>query len=434
MELICGINPVLEALAASSRNFDRLLVVKGLRNKRVGEAMTRASRMGVPLRFESREALDRMSGGVPHQGLIAVVSPKPVLQLDELLDAARDPALLLLLDGVVDPRNLGAALRCADAAGADGVVLPERHSAGLSEVVSRASAGALEHVPVARVGNLAQAIEGLKERGMWIVGLDAEGHERWDSIDYKRPIAMVVGGEGRGIRRLVRERCDHLVSLPMFGRVESLNVSVAAGIALYEVVRQRGVVPSQVRPVRLAPAHPAPRIVGPDPADLEDDPGRLEPIAAAPASGDEDESLDAVPEPIHLVTLEDEDVAWGGGSAPEIVTVARRGRSNRTPSPGRRPKRGAPRRSGPGRRGGGAGPGGERPTPQAKDSAASEAATAAPDGQRRRRRRRRGSGRSAAGETPPTPESSEGAEAPAAAASGDGATAPRPRRRRRRKR
>jgi 23S rRNA (guanosine2251-2'-O)-methyltransferase len=279
--------------------------------------------MGVPLRFESREALDRLSGSVSHQGLIAVVSPKPVMQLDELLDAARDPALLLVLDGVVDPRNLGAALRCADAAGADGVVLPERRSAGLSEVVSRTSAGALEHVPVARVGNLVQALEGLKERGLWVVGLDAEGSERWDSVDYKRPLAVVVGGEGKGIRRLVREHCDHLVSLPLFGRVESLNVSVAAGIALYEVVRQRGSVPSRVKPVKLVPAHPAPRIVGPDPADLEEDPGRLEPVL--PPQPPEEDTLEEVSEPVHLVTLEDEEVAWAGGGAPEVVTVASRG-------------------------------------------------------------------------------------------------------------
>ena len=145
----------------------------------------------------------------------------------------------MVLDGVEDPRNLGAILRTAEAAGADGVLLPERHSAGLSETVARASAGALEHVKVARVGNLVQALEALKARGVWVVGFDAAGTERWDAVDYTRPVALVLGGEGRGIRRLVREHCDHLVSLPLFGHVGSLNVSVAAGIALYEVVRQR---------------------------------------------------------------------------------------------------------------------------------------------------------------------------------------------------
>ena len=251
MNLICGINPVMEALTAGSRHFDRLLVVKGIRNQRVSEAIARASQMGIPLRFEPRETLDRMAGGIPHQGLVAVVSAKPVITLEKLLEGARTPALLVLLDGVEDPRNLGAILRTVDAAGADGVLLPDRHSAGLSETVSRSSAGGLEHVQVARIGNVSQAIDELKARGVWVVGFDASGTERWDAVDYRRPIALVLGGEGRGIRRLVRERCDHLVSLPLFGHVGSLNVSVAAGIALYEVVRQRGVVPSHVRPIPL---------------------------------------------------------------------------------------------------------------------------------------------------------------------------------------
>ena len=175
MMLICGVNPVLEALAAGTRHFDRLLVVKGLRGKRLGEAIRRATRMGIPIRFEMRETLDRLAGGVPHQGIIAIVSEKPVLTLEALLDTARQPALLVVLDGVEDPRNLGAILRTAEAAGADGVLLPERHSAGLSETVARASAGAIEHVRVARVGNLVQALEELKSRGIWVVGFDAAG-------------------------------------------------------------------------------------------------------------------------------------------------------------------------------------------------------------------------------------------------------------------
>src|SRR5215510_528337 len=264
MNLICGINPVLEALNAGTRHFDRLLVVKGLRNRRISEAVSRAGRMGIPLRFEARETLDRMSAGVPHQGIIAVVSAKPVLGLDALLAEARTPALVLVLDGVEDPRNLGAILRTAEAAGADGVVLPERHSAGLSETVGRASAGALEYVRVARVGNLAQALDALKARGLWVVGFDAAGQERWDAVDFRGPVALVLGGEGRGIRRLVRERCDHLVSLPLFGHVGSLNVSVAAGVALYEVIRQRGAVPSLVRPIPPR-AMAVANVVGPAP-------------------------------------------------------------------------------------------------------------------------------------------------------------------------
>jgi 23S rRNA (guanosine2251-2'-O)-methyltransferase len=241
-DLICGINPVLEALSAGERAFDRLLIAKGVRNRRIADAITRAGALGIPLRFEDRQTLDRMAAGVLHQGVIAVVSAKAALGLEELLGSAGEPALLVVLDGVEDPRNLGAILRTVEAAGADGVVIPERHSAGLSETVARASAGALEHVRVARVTNVAQAIGELKERGIWVIGFDAGGTERWDAVDYRRPVALVLGGEGRGMRRLVRERCDHVAAVPLLGRVGSLNVSVTAGIALYEVVRQRGTV------------------------------------------------------------------------------------------------------------------------------------------------------------------------------------------------
>ena len=309
MNLICGINPVFEALAAGTRHFDRLLIVKGLRSRKLSDAIRRATQLGIPLRFEMRETLDRMAGGVPHQGIIAVVSEKPVLSLESLLETARDPALVVVLDGVEDPRNLGAILRTAEAAGADGVLLPERHSAGLSETVARASAGALEHVQVARVGNLVQALEALKARGIWVVGFDAAGTERWDAVDLARPVALVLGGEGRGIRRLVREHCDHLVSIPHFGHIGSLNVSVAAGIALYEAVRQRRAVPSGVRPIPARPTA-APQIVGPAPDDDEHDPGaRPMPSPSAHEPGGEDE------EPTAPVTHVDphDDVAWGQG-------------------------------------------------------------------------------------------------------------------------
>ena len=309
MNLICGINPVFEALAAGTRHFDRLLIVKGLRSRKLSDAIRRATQLGIPLRFEMRETLDRMAGGVPHQGIIAVVSEKPVLSLESLLETARDPALVVVLDGVEDPRNLGAILRTAEAAGADGVLLPERHSAGLSETVARASAGALEHVQVARVGNLVQALEALKARGIWVVGFDAAGTERWDAVDLARPVALVLGGEGRGIRRLVREHCDHLVSIPHFGHIGSLNVSVAAGIALYEAVRQRRAVPSGVRPIPARPAA-APHIVGPAPDDDEHDPGaRPMPSPSAHEHGGDDE------EPTAPVTHVDphDDVAWGQG-------------------------------------------------------------------------------------------------------------------------
>jgi 23S rRNA (guanosine2251-2'-O)-methyltransferase len=344
MQLICGINPVLEALGAGTRHFDRLLVVKGMRNRRVSEAIARASQRGVPLRFEAREMLDRMSGGLPHQGVIAVVSAKGVVDLDTLLAEAREPAFVVVLDGVEDPRNLGAVLRSVECAGADGVVIPERHSAGLSEAAARASAGALEYVTVARVGNLAQAIDALKARGLWVVGFDAEGRERWDAVDLKGPIAIVLGGEGRGIRRLIREKCDHVVSLPLFGHVPSLNVSVAAGIALYEVVRQRGNVPTHVRPIPMR-KRPAPEpIVGPAPEDEEHDPGAVAARLAAlrsehePAPQDDDEQGGFVD--IH------EEAAWSEGGGPMVVRRERdqerghRGRKRR--DRGRRPTVPAP--------------------------------------------------------------------------------------------
>ena len=309
MNLICGINPVIEALTAQARHFDRLLVVKGLRSKRLSEAIRRATTLAIPLRFEMRETLDRMAGAVAHQGIIAIVSEKPTMSLDSLLAAARDPALLMVLDGVEDPRNLGAILRTAEAAGADGVMLPERHSAGLSETVARASAGAIEHVRVARVGNLVQALQALKARGIWVVGFDAAGSERWDAVDLTKPIALVLGGEGRGIRRLVREHCDHLVSIPHFGHIGSLNVSVAAGIALYEVVRQRRSVPSGVRPIP-ARAHTS-QIVGPAPDDAETDPG-ARPTVPAGDDGAADAAAEVAAASVRHVDLSD-DVAWGQG-------------------------------------------------------------------------------------------------------------------------
>jgi 23S rRNA (guanosine2251-2'-O)-methyltransferase len=440
MDLICGINPVVEALSAGRRHFDRLLVVKGLRNRRVSEALARASQLGVPLRFETRETLDRLAAGVPHQGIIAVVSPKPAIDLYDLLKSAHDPALLVVLDGVEDPRNLGAIIRTVEAAGADGVLLPERHSAGLSETVNRASAGALEHVKVARIGNVSQTLDSLKERGVWVIGLDAGG-ERWDKVDFKRPIALVLGGEGKGLRRLVREHCDQVVALPLFGHVTSLNVSVAAGAVLYEVVRQRGTVPSHVRPIPPARPSGPNHVTGPSADDTEVDPGWI-----GPASGDHgargDDDDEGEPANLSVVQIhEDEDAAWRlpiADAVPERRAPrprendrdrgrnregrergARVGEEKRPPaSPGPAPApadrgerpersaegpRGKRRRRGRGRRpeGGGSvapeagmaavppnGEGAGEATPAQSDEAPSAPAAERPRGRRRRRRRR----------------------------------------------
>jgi 23S rRNA (guanosine2251-2'-O)-methyltransferase len=427
MNLVCGINPVLEALHAGERHFDRLIVVKGLRNQRISEAIARASRLGVPLRFESRETLDRISGGVPHQGLIAVVSAKPAIDLDALLQQARTPALLVALDGVEDPRNLGAILRSCEAAGADGVLLPERHSVGLTETVNRASAGALEHVKVARVGNLAQAIETLKARGIWTIGFDAAGPRRWDAVDCKRPVALVLGGEGKGIRRLVRERCDEVVSIPLFGHVASLNVSVAAGVALYEVVRQRGVVPSHVRPIPPRAAPPPQRIVGPQPNDIEPDPG-AHPTLAAPPEPDGDGDGAELAHPINVVRHFEEDVAWG---RPLEASLAREGQREHRQHDDQRPHEQRQHGRGPGPRGQEGPPAGGGPGPDGGRG-------------RGRRRRRRGGHRNGPVENrqgPPAAHADPGQPPPPPPAgpndgpsAGPGAPADRGRRRRWRRR
>jgi len=437
MNLICGINPVLEALAAGTRHFDRLLVVKGIRNRRVTEAITRASQMGVPLRFEARETLDRMSGGVAHQGVIAVVSPKPVISLERLMAEARPPALVVVLDGVEDPRNLGAVLRSVECSGADGVVLPERHSAGLSESVARSSAGALEYVKIARVGNVAQAIEELKAKGLWVVGFDAEGTERWDAVDLKQPTALVLGGEGRGIRRLVRERCDHLVSLPLFGHVTSLNVSVVAGIALYEVVRQRGSAPSHVKPIPMKRWNAPEPIVGPAADDAEHDPGAraVRPRPVPEIEGEDGEHDEA---PTRGLVDIHEEAAWGG---PTIVKHRDHDqRSNRLGSQHHRRGDRGPRREGPPR---------EHARPPAAAGEPPSAGDEASGGKGGRRTHRRGHGRTpgqgaprpgapeAQGGAPPKPESSaQGAlpQAPARSGAGSGDGGPGRRRRRRRRR
>lgn len=436
MTLICGVNPVLEALAAGTRHFDRLLVVKGLHGRRLAEAIRRATRLSIPLRFEMRDTLDRLAGGVPHQGIIAVVSEKPLLSLEDLLEATREPALIVVLDGIEDPRNLGAILRTAEAAGADGVVLPERHSAGLSETVARASAGAVEHVKVARVGNLVQALEALKARGIWVVGYDAAGSERWDAVDLGKPVALVLGGEGRGIRRLVREHCDHLVSIPHFGHVSSLNVSVAAGVALYEAVRQRRAVPSPVRPIPLRPH--SRQVIGPGPDEADEPEDLRDPAAdAAEGGGAGEEGPEAEGYVLPHLDFHDE-VAWGQGP-----TVLKPVEFRHLHRPGRRGKPGRGRHEGRGRRSNSDDGQAPAPAPEGGGSgSASAEARGDHQGRRQGRRRHRGrrDGPPAAGQPPatgpaePPPGAQNSPPGPEASANGgDGAQRRRRGRRRRRR-
>lgn len=239
---IIGVNPVLEALKAG-RPVQRLLVADQRKQDRDVQAILRLAReSGVEVRFAGREALNREAPGANHQGIVAVAAAKEYATLDEVLPLPAERGqvpLYLVLDGVEDPRNLGAILRTADAAGVHGVIIPERRAAGLTDTVAKAAAGAVEHVPVVKVVNIVNTLDSLKKAGIWVVGAEAGGHEVYWQADLCRPTALVLGGEDRGVRRLVRERCDYLVSLPLLGKIGSLNVSVATGILLYEALRQR---------------------------------------------------------------------------------------------------------------------------------------------------------------------------------------------------
>jgi 23S rRNA (guanosine2251-2'-O)-methyltransferase len=228
--VIAGIHPVREALRAG-RALERVLIVKGAGGPRLQEIIDLCREKSVPVRFESREALDRLAKAAAHQGVVAMVAAHGYVGLAEAIKGA---SLLVVLDGVEDPHNLGAIIRTAHAAGAAAVIIPERRAAPITEVVERAAAGALAHLPVARVTNLSQALETLKQNGFWIYGLDEDGAELYDKVRYNTPTALVLGGEGRGLHQGVQKHCDVLVRIPMAGAVSSLNVSVAAGIVLFE--------------------------------------------------------------------------------------------------------------------------------------------------------------------------------------------------------
>lgn len=233
---IYGINPVLEALKTGRVTALWVSSSSNPRLKQIGEL---AARKGVALRARDLAALDRLAEGGVHQGIVAEVREAAPVSVEELVRDARGAPLIVVLDSIEDPHNVGAILRTADAAGADGIVRQSRHAAPLGGATAKASAGAVAHMPVADVVNIARAIEELKEAGVWTIGLAGEGTRRYDEVDLTLPSAIVLGAEGTGLRRLVRERCDWLVSIPMLGHVDSLNVSVAAGIVLYEAVRQR---------------------------------------------------------------------------------------------------------------------------------------------------------------------------------------------------
>ena len=237
--LIYGINPALEALRAKRATSIR---VSPRADDRLTQLVRLAEKQGVRVERVGGDELDRLAGGARHrhQGVIADVAEAASYSVEDLVIGAAAAPLIVVLDAIEDPHNVGAILRTVDAAGGDGVVRQSRHAARLDGAAAKASAGAVAHVKIAEVVNIARAIEILKDAGVWTVGLAGDVPKRYDEVDLTLPTAIVVGAEGTGLRRLVRERCDWLVSIPMAGHVQSLNVSVATGIALFEAVRQRG--------------------------------------------------------------------------------------------------------------------------------------------------------------------------------------------------
>jgi len=242
MEILYGVHAVEEALRAGRRRFDHVLVARERNDDRVAGLVAACRQAGVRVRQEAREQLTQVAGTTAHQGVVALVRPQEFLAIEDLFEpppSARSARLLLALDGVEDPQNLGALLRVADGAGVDGVVLTERRSAPLSPAAVKASAGAAEHLRIARVVNLVRALEDLKRQNLWVIGLDERGTTDYDQFDMTGNCVLVLGREGAGLHELVRRTCDHLLRIPMAGGVSSLNVSAAGAVVLYEAFRQR---------------------------------------------------------------------------------------------------------------------------------------------------------------------------------------------------
>lgn len=247
-ELLYGLHAIREALRAGTRPLQRLLVQRT--DRQFAELVRHAKAKCIPVHIEPAAVFDRLVPGGKHQGVVAFVASKSYSNTEEILERARsrgEAPLLVILDGVEDPHNLGAILRTAEASGVHGLFIPERRTAGLTSVVAKASAGALDHMLVARVVNLSRLIEELKEFGIWIYAVEPTAEKLYTGLDMTGPLALVLGGEGKGIRPGVLKECDDRVAIPMRGKVESLNVSAAAAVTLFEVVRQRGARPSAVQ-------------------------------------------------------------------------------------------------------------------------------------------------------------------------------------------
>ncbi len=239
-DVVAGRNAVVEALR-SGRPIDSLYVARGDRSGSLRALVAQARKLDIPVKDADPVKLDHLCGGAVHQGVVAVAAAKAYASLDDIFALAaerNEPPFLIIADGLEDPHNLGAMLRVAECAGAHGVVIPKRRSVGLTWAVGKASAGAVEYVPVARVANLAAAVDEIKSRGVWVYAADVGG-QNWCETDFSGPAAVVIGSEGFGVSRLLREKADFVISLPMLGKINSLNASVACGVVCYEIVRQR---------------------------------------------------------------------------------------------------------------------------------------------------------------------------------------------------
>jgi 23S rRNA (guanosine2251-2'-O)-methyltransferase len=230
LAILIGFHPVVEALKAG-RTLDRIMIAKGAGGPRVQEIVNLARGANVPVRFEERGALGRLAGSDTHQGIVALGAASKYSEFDEV---AADARLVVVLDGVEDPHNLGAIVRTAHAAGANAIIIPERRAVGLTETVAKTAAGALEHLPISRVTNINRTLEDLKRRGYWIYGVDERGTVDYDQVDWAVPSAIVMGAEGKGLHQQTKQHCDFLVRIPMAGQIASLNVSVATGIVLFQ--------------------------------------------------------------------------------------------------------------------------------------------------------------------------------------------------------
>ncbi len=241
MQILYGIHPVEEALKAGKRKFDHVLVARERRDERVEAIVSLCRELKIRVRTELRETLTDMAKNPAHQGVVAIVRAQQFLTIEDVLEPTGAPRLVLALDGVEDPQNLGALLRSADGAGVDSVVMTERRAAPLSAVAAKAAAGAAEHLRIARVVNLVRSLEELKRQNMWVIGLDERGSMDYDQFDFGGDCVLVMGREGEGLHDLVRKTCDHLLRIPMAGGVSSLNVSAAGAVVLFEAYRQRRV-------------------------------------------------------------------------------------------------------------------------------------------------------------------------------------------------